>query len=201
MTKKDAVNHPEHYETNGIECIDAMIASQGKDSTREFCLCNAFKYIWRNKHKKSSVEDIKKAVWYLEKFLQLSDDKAYIRVDFDVDDILREENRGILANALAGNVGGDMAPKKEHKPSWADVTHKDCVEACLVLEDIMDVPVYYFIPFRDSNDDLIVFTDNYGDIVLRVHMRKYDFDFSKMLVGEGLVDKKDIQKLTDRKDK
>lgn len=174
MTKKDMVNHPEHYETNGIECIDAIVASQGKDSAKEFCVCNAFKYIWRNKHKNNSVEDIKKAIWYLEKFVRLSDDKDYIRVD---------------------------TPKKERKSSWADVTHKDCVEACLALEDVLGVPVYYFIPFGDSNDDSIVFTNNYGDPVLKVHMRKYDFDFSKMLVGEGLVDKKDIHKLTDRKDK
>lgn len=174
MTKKDMVNHPEHYETNGIECFDAIVASQGNDAAKDFCICNAFKYIWRNKHKNNSVEDIKKAIWYLEKFVQLSDDKDYIRVD---------------------------APKKEHKSSWADVTHKDCVEACLALEDVLDVPVYYFIPFGDSNDDSIVFTNNYGDPVLKVHMRQYDFDFSKMLVGERLVDKKDIQKLTDRKDK
>lgn len=200
MTKKDAVNHPEHYETNGVECIDAIVASQGKDSAKEFCVCNAFKYIWRNKHKKSSVEDIKKAVWYLEKFLQLSDNKDYIHVDFDVDDISSEKHKSILVNAISGNAGGDIAPKKEHKLSWADVTHKDCVEACLLLEDIMDVPVYYFIPFRDSNDDLIVFTNNYGDTVLKVHMRQYDFDFSKMFVGKRLVDKKNIHKLIDRKD-
>lgn len=200
MTKKDAVNHPEHYETNGVECIDAIVASQGKDSAREFCVCNAFKYIWRNKHKKSSVEDIKKAVWYLEKFLQLSDDKEYIRVDFDVDDIFREENKGILANARAGNVGGDIAPKKEHVLSWADVTHKDCVEACLVLEDVLNTSVYYFIPFRDSNDDLIVFVDNDGDPLLRAHMRQYNFDFYKMLVGKGVVDKNYIHKCANRKD-
>ena len=200
MTKKDPVNHPEHYETNGIECIDAIVASQGKDSAKEFCVCNAFKYIWRNKHKKNSVEDIKKAVWYLEKFLQLSDDKEYIRVDFDVDDILREENKGILANALAGNVGGDIAPKKENKPSWADITHKDCVEACLVLEDVLSTPVYYFIPFRDSNDDLIVFINNSGDVLLTAHMRQYNFDFSKMLVGKRVVDRNYIHKCANRKD-
>lgn len=174
MTKKDMVNHPEHYETNGIECFDAIVASQGNDAAKDFCICNAFKYIWRNKHKNNSVEDIKKAIWYLEKFVQLSDDKDFVRVD---------------------------APKKEHKSSWTDVTHKDCVEACLALEDVLDVPVYYFIPFGDSNDDSIVFTNNYGDPVLKVHMRQYDFDFYKMLVGEGLVDEKDIHKLTDRKDK
>ena len=37
----DNVNHPAHYETNGIECIDAMVASQGVDSVMSYCLCNA----------------------------------------------------------------------------------------------------------------------------------------------------------------
>ena len=69
----DNINHPEHYETNGIECFDAILASQGEDSAKEFCICNAFKYIWRNKHKNSSTEDIKKAIWYLNKFVELSE--------------------------------------------------------------------------------------------------------------------------------
>jgi hypothetical protein len=64
------VNHPSHYETNGIECIDAMKAAQGVDAVRDFCICNAFKYIWRHKHK-NGAEDIKKAVWYLNKWLEL----------------------------------------------------------------------------------------------------------------------------------
>lgn len=66
----DNVNHPSHYETNGIECIDAMKATQGVDAVRDFCICNAFKYIWRHKHK-NGAEDIKKAVWYLTKWLEL----------------------------------------------------------------------------------------------------------------------------------
>ena len=66
----DSVNHPSHYETNGIECIDAMKAAQGADVVQDFCICNAFKYIWRHKHK-NGAEDIKKAVWYLNKWLEL----------------------------------------------------------------------------------------------------------------------------------
>lgn len=69
-TAPDSVNHPSHYETNGIECIDAMTAAQGVDSVQDFCICNAFKYIWRHKHK-NGAEDIKKAVWYLNKWLEL----------------------------------------------------------------------------------------------------------------------------------
>jgi hypothetical protein len=66
----DNVNHPSHYETNGIECIDAMKATQGVSAVQDFCICNAFKYIWRHKHK-NGAEDIKKAVWYLTKWLEL----------------------------------------------------------------------------------------------------------------------------------
>lgn len=70
-TDNQIINHPQHYTEGGIECIDAMIASQGKQSVMDFCLCNAFKYIWRQ-NKKGGLEDIKKANWYLEKYLELA---------------------------------------------------------------------------------------------------------------------------------
>lgn len=71
----DNVNHPAHYETNGIECFDAMVASQGEESVRNYCVCNAFKYIWRHQHKGKSVEDIQKAIWYLTRYLNLCEQK------------------------------------------------------------------------------------------------------------------------------
>lgn len=67
----DPVNHPAHYETGGIECFDAIVASQGTDAAMSFCLCNAFKYIWRCQHKGKTVEDIEKAIWYLNKYLDI----------------------------------------------------------------------------------------------------------------------------------
>lgn len=72
----DNVNHPSHYETNGIECIDAMVASQGAECVMDYCLCNAFKYIWRCQHKGKRVEDIQKAVWYLNKWQELAEKEA-----------------------------------------------------------------------------------------------------------------------------
>ena len=66
--KHDNVNHPSHYETGGIECFNAIVASQGVDAAMDFCLCNAFKYIWRCKHKGKTLEDIEKAIWYLNKY-------------------------------------------------------------------------------------------------------------------------------------
>lgn len=74
--KSDNVNHPSHYETNGIECIDAMVASQGAECVMNYCLCNAFKYIWRCQHKGKRVEDIQKAVWYLNKWQELAENET-----------------------------------------------------------------------------------------------------------------------------
>ena len=65
----DNVNHPEHY-TGKYECIDVMIETQGIDAVLDFCICNAFKYIYRH-HKKNGIEDIKKAKWYIDKYLEI----------------------------------------------------------------------------------------------------------------------------------
>ena len=69
----ERVNHPAHYQGGGIECIDAMLAAFGKEEVSSFCKLNAFKYIWRSLKKDSMTEDIKKALWYLNTFIQLND--------------------------------------------------------------------------------------------------------------------------------
>lgn len=68
----DNVNHPSHYETGNFECIDVMIETQGKEAVMDFCICNAFKYIYRHNNK-NGIEDIKKAKWYLDKYIELSE--------------------------------------------------------------------------------------------------------------------------------
>lgn len=71
-TDIDNVNHPQHYETGKYECIDVMVEAIGLEDTKGFCLCNAFKYIYRcTKKHNTPVEDVKKAIWYLNKFLEL----------------------------------------------------------------------------------------------------------------------------------
>ena len=72
-TNSDDVHHPQHYiGSNGIECWDAMEAAFGKESLMEFCLLNAFKYLYRCKHKNNTLEDIKKARAYIEKWEELN---------------------------------------------------------------------------------------------------------------------------------
>ena len=77
----DVVNHPTHYESGKFECIDVMEETQGKDAVMGFCLCNAFKYLYRH-NRKNGIEDIKKAKWYINKYIELAerDDKNEKRV-------------------------------------------------------------------------------------------------------------------------
>ena len=66
----DNVNAPSHYCTGKFECIDVMEEVFGKEVVEHFCLCNAFKYLYRT-NRKNGVEDIQKAQWYLNKYLEL----------------------------------------------------------------------------------------------------------------------------------
>ena len=68
----DNVNHPAHYETGKFECIDVMLETQGVEAVKDFCVCNAFKYLYRH-GRKNGAEDIKKAIWYLDKWVELDD--------------------------------------------------------------------------------------------------------------------------------
>lgn len=68
--KNDLVNHPTHYTHGGIECIDAMKAAFGSDELKVYCKIAAFKYLWRADHK-GGLQDIQKANWYLNKYLEV----------------------------------------------------------------------------------------------------------------------------------
>ena len=68
--ENDVVNHPSHYTQGNIECIDAMKSAFGAAQLAAYCKIAAFKYIWRCEHK-NGTEDVKKAIWYLNKFLEL----------------------------------------------------------------------------------------------------------------------------------
>ena len=57
----DSVNHPNHYNMGKIEVIDAI-----DDWNLSFCLGNAVKYIARADYKGKPIEDLQKAIWYLQ---------------------------------------------------------------------------------------------------------------------------------------
>ena len=72
---EDMVNHPQHYKNNTYECIDVMLDIFGKDKTLAFCELNAFKYLWRAKNKGTDIQDKKKAIWYVNKYIELKENK------------------------------------------------------------------------------------------------------------------------------
>ena len=55
---------PAHYEKCSLECIDVMLAVFGRKAVTDFCIINAFKYMWRYEHK-NGLEDLQKAERYL----------------------------------------------------------------------------------------------------------------------------------------
>lgn len=58
------VNHPKHYQNiKGIECIDVV-------EQMNFNLGNAVKYIWRADEKGNPIQDLEKAVWYLQREIE-----------------------------------------------------------------------------------------------------------------------------------
>ena len=69
--ESDMVNHPPHYNQKGIECIDAIEAAT--DTGFEYYLQgNIMKYLWRYRYKDGS-QDLKKALWYLNKLIEIRD--------------------------------------------------------------------------------------------------------------------------------
>lgn len=69
---KEMVSHPDHYQGNKIECIEAMLDVFGKEKVSAFCELNAFKYQWRANKKGTNLQDKKKAIWYLDKYVELN---------------------------------------------------------------------------------------------------------------------------------
>ena len=60
-----SINHPPHYNMGKIEVIDFI-----EDQQLGFHLGNALKYITKAQHKGDAIDDLKKAIWYLERFLE-----------------------------------------------------------------------------------------------------------------------------------
>jgi len=60
--RPDPVNHPPHYKTGGVDTIDFI---EAKDLN--YRLGNVVKYVSRAGKKGDPIEDLKKALWYLDR--------------------------------------------------------------------------------------------------------------------------------------
>ena len=83
----DNVNHPNHYKgkNNPYEAIKVIDAWE-----LGFCLGNAVKYIARAGHKVDRIEDLKKAIWYLQHEIDKN------TVTDDIDDFFNNYEPGTL---------------------------------------------------------------------------------------------------------
>ena len=61
---KDKIN-PDHYQRDGMECIDAIKAAvQNLTGAEAYCTGSAIKYLWRWKEK-GGKDDLQKAKWFV----------------------------------------------------------------------------------------------------------------------------------------
>lgn len=74
---EDMVNHPSHYTSGGVECIDAITSalSSYEDSVDSWLVGQVIKYLWRAPLKGKYDEDIKKAQFYLNRLAEKIDKK------------------------------------------------------------------------------------------------------------------------------
>ena len=104
----DNVNHPQHYEGHtSLECIDVMEVAFGSETVAHFCLCNAFKYLWRYKHK-NGLEDLRKAEWYLNRYSTDRIMDTYDRQYYKLKELCEKAKKRMQAEAE------NMEEKLEH---------------------------------------------------------------------------------------
>ena len=122
----DPVNHPAHYTTGKIEVIDYI-----EDQKLPYHLGNAVKYISRagKKDKDKTVEDLKKAVWYIQRYIGLI-------------------NQGDTADGMDSAVNHE---RRENGANASDktVTDEQCISPTL-SEDFINTEI-----FIDFDSELI----------------------------------------------
>ena len=67
--KLDPVNHPEHYTSGSVECIEAIESQLTPEEYRGYLKGCIAKYMWREKYK-GGKQSLQKAEWYLKRLIQ-----------------------------------------------------------------------------------------------------------------------------------
>lgn len=71
--KIDMVNHPQHYKTGKIECIDCISAIVSMyDGEQAYDVGQVVKYLYRAPTKQNFMQDLKKAQWYLNRLIKIA---------------------------------------------------------------------------------------------------------------------------------
>lgn len=95
----DMVNHPSHYKTHSIECIEIV-------RNMPYCLGNAIKYLYRYENKFDAVEDLNKALVYLRWALE-NKDHEHVRFPFTTSiqlAVLKDESKNSYMENIMSNL-------------------------------------------------------------------------------------------------
>lgn len=69
------VNEPPHYNSGEIECIEYLEDNLSEEGYCGYLEGNVKKYLHRYRYKGKAVEDLKKAIWYLDRLTQVYEKK------------------------------------------------------------------------------------------------------------------------------
>lgn len=133
----DMVEHPQHYlkHPSGLEVIDIT-------RHHNFCVGNALKYIFRHEYKGKPVEDLRKAIQYIE--FEIADiEKRQTEVEaeeaveeqaepaFHVGDMVRHKTVPSASRGIVLEVGGDRA-----RVRWLSNSFGICRDSLNTLEHL-----------------------------------------------------------------
>ena len=108
----DEVNHPAHYNDGAIETWDYIVDKLTTQELRGYVKGNILKYISREKNKDGD-RDMRKAQWYLNKFLEIIKPKENCK-----------QNAGHLERKIRERLYEDtMTPEKEEGFTSADLEY------------------------------------------------------------------------------
>lgn len=99
----DNINHPTHYEQShpGMECIDLTDGFS-------FSLGNMVKYVWRYQSKGKPVENLEKAMWYLNHASERGEQVALTLAQRHMLERLGGESDGCEAGFWGALLAGDL---------------------------------------------------------------------------------------------
>lgn len=133
--KSDPVNHPEHYTQYEHEVIELT-------ERLDFCLGNAVKYILRAPFKGKEVEDLNKALWYLQRYLKRnvwhkhSDETKELAMTFknDIVDLIMNDDIGMAIS----EIGEILTEKRLAKLEEENELLKRRLQECEDLQEKQD---------------------------------------------------------------
>jgi hypothetical protein len=114
--RSDMVNHPAHYNKHprGIEVIDFV-------EHMDFCTGNAIKYIARAEYKGNEIQDLQKAIWYIQRKIETLQEKQEIQ---------EKQEKPLLENCVNGeetphNIVHELPQETQEIPSEKERDEND----------------------------------------------------------------------------